>query len=466
MASTEQSFATAWAFMANLAHKEAQSNPTAFHAERSAAHRSRTIRVLFVHRDTRVVDGCLEELHKAGFIVTADVASSLAQGSDLLRSRSYEVLLAGWPMPNLNRVEVSQILEQVAENLPILFVADAGGEYPAQLTTEIPFDYIERGHLAQLPMAVRRALKEAVLRAELAEAGKALRHSQSLYRALVENPAYGVCRCDGEGNLLDANQALLSMLGHASKEELFAANRASEFILDLGPAAPLGGPLPAATPIEPIEIAWPRKNGTMLKARLSGRGIFDEQGAFLGYEIIVVDITDQRALEEHLRRQASTDSLTDLANHRRLLEVLHAEIARSKRTGREFSVLLLDLDGLKQINDRFGHMVGNRALARLAQILLDCCRSVDTAARQGGDEFAVVLPEAGVAAATLVADRIADLLRKDIEAPALSVSIGVASFPKDADAIGTLLYAADCDLYAMKKKSAPNLGSAALPQLS
>jgi len=144
--------------------------------------------------------------------------------------------------------------------------------------------------------------------------------------------------------------------------------------------------------------------------------------------IIVSDITDQRALEEYLRRQASTDSLTDLANHRRLFEVLHAEIARSKRSGREFSVLLLDLDGLKQINDRFGHLVGNRALARLAQILVDCCRSVDTAARQGGDEFAVVLPETGVAAATLVANRICDLLAKDAEAPALSVSVGVASF--------------------------------------
>jgi two-component system cell cycle response regulator len=113
---------------------------------------------------------------------------------------------------------------------------------------------------------------------------------------------------------------------------------------------------------------------------------------------------------------------------------------------------LLDLDGLKEINDRFGHLVGNRALCRLAQILADCCRSVDTAARQGGDEFALVLPETGVAAATLVARRICDLLAKDTEQPRLSVSVGVASFPKDADTIGTLLYAADRALYAMKDK--------------
>ena len=139
--------------------------------------------------------------------------------------------------------------------------------------------------------------------------------------------------------------------------------------------------------------------------------------------------------------------------------MLQGEIGRTKRTEREFSLLLLDLDGLKEINDRFGHLAGNRALCRLAQILADCCRSVDTAARQGGDEFALVLPETSVAAATLVARRICDLLAKDAEEPALSVSIGVASYPKDADGIGTLLFAADRALYAMKDKRSAAAGA-------
>jgi diguanylate cyclase (GGDEF)-like protein len=144
--------------------------------------------------------------------------------------------------------------------------------------------------------------------------------------------------------------------------------------------------------------------------------------------------------------------MTGLANHRRLFEVLHAEVARSKRTGREFSLLLLDLDGLKRINDQFGHTVGSRALCRLAQIVADCSRSVDTAARHGGDEFALVLPETGAAAAALVSQRICDLLGKDAEKPPLSVSVGVAGYPQDANTIGTLLYAADRALYAMKAK--------------
>jgi diguanylate cyclase (GGDEF)-like protein/PAS domain S-box-containing protein len=325
-----------------------------------------------------------------------------------------------------------------------------GGVYIAELTAHGAFDYVEQEHIAQLPMAVRRAVNERKLRVELEVAGKALRHSQSLYRALVDNPAYGICRCDAEGRFLDVNQALLTMLGHETKEELLAANRASKIVLELGHGAPLAGRSPESVRIEPVEIEWKRKNGTTLKARLSGRGVFDEHGDFDGYEIIAVDITEQRALEEQLRHQAFSDSLTGLANHRRLFDVLQAEICRTKRTEREFSLLLLDLDGLKVINDRFGHLAGDRALCRLAQTLADCCRSIDTAARQGGDEFALVLPETGAAAATLVARRICELLAKDAEEPALSVSVGVASYPKDADTIGTLLYAADKALYAMK----------------
>jgi GGDEF domain-containing protein len=99
---------------------------------------------------------------------------------------------------------------------------------------------------------------------------------------------------------------------------------------------------------------------------LSGRNVHDDHGNFAGQEVIAIDITEQRLLEAQLRHQAASDSLTGLANHRKLFEVLHSEICRSKRTERNFSLLLLDLDGLKQINDRFGHLAGNRALCRLA----------------------------------------------------------------------------------------------------
>jgi diguanylate cyclase (GGDEF)-like protein/PAS domain S-box-containing protein len=439
--------------MTNLAQNELHSARRNFRSESSAAHRRRPLKVLFIHRDADVVDSCLEELKSAQFSTSYDLVLTLAQCAQQLRVQTYDVVVAEYPSPSWKGSQALQLLHQTVQEVPLLFVtATIGSESIAQLTAEGAFDYVEREHLAQLPMAVRRVLNERKLREELEEAGKALRHSQSLYRALVENPAYGVCRCDTEGKFLDVNQTLLGMLGYESKEELLAANRASEITLDLGHGAPLAGSSPESVRIEPVEIEWKRKNGTTLKVRLSGRGVFGDQGMFAGYEIIAVDVTEQRALEDHLRRQALSDSLTGLANHRRLFEVLQAEICRTKRTEREFSLVLLDLDGLKEINDRFGHLAGNRALCRLGQILADCCRSVDTAARQGGDEFALVLPETGAAAATLVARRICELLAEDAEKPALSVSVGVASYPKDAENVGTLLYAADTILYAMKEQ--------------
>jgi diguanylate cyclase (GGDEF)-like protein/PAS domain S-box-containing protein len=437
--------------MSNLAQNEIQSDLGIGRPESAASHRRRHLRVLFVHRDADVVDGCLEELKKAQFTVSADFVLNLAQCAKQLRSESYDVVVAEYPSPNWKGSQALQLLHQTVNETPLLFVTTAMGIGSiVQLTADGAFDYVELEHLAQLPMAVRRVLNEKKLRAELEEAGKALRHSQSLYRALVDNPAYGICRCNAAGKFLDVNQALVTMLGYVNKEKLLEANDAREIVLDLGQGNPLAGGSRESVRIEPVEIEWKRENGTTLKARLSGRGVFDEHGDFHGYEIIVVDITEQRALEDQLRRQALTDSLTGLANHRRLFDVLQAEIYRSKRTEREFSLLLLDLDGLKAINDRFGHLAGNRALCRLAQSLTDCCRSIDTAARQGGDEFAVVLPETGASAATLVARRICDLLAKDKEEPMLSVSAGVASYPKDADTIGTLLYAADKALYEMK----------------
>jgi PAS domain S-box-containing protein len=165
-------------------------------------------------------------------------------------------------------------------------------------------------------MAVRRALNGKKLRDELEEARRALRHSQSLYRALADNPTYGIYRCDAEGELLDVNQALLTMLGYGSKVELLTANQELRIIPNLRNDSLFAGLIPETKRIAPVEMEWKRKDGTTLKARLSGRGVYDDHGNFAGHEIIVVDVTEQRTLEGQLRHQASSDSMTGLANHR------------------------------------------------------------------------------------------------------------------------------------------------------
>src|SRR5712692_69630 len=173
-------------------------------------------------------------------------------------------------------------------------------------------------------------------------------------------------------------------------------------------------------------------------------------------------LLDNAQLFEQVHHLAVSDPLTGLANYRRLLDVLENE---TDRTGRPFSVLLLDLDGLKNINDGYGHLVGSRAICRLADILRIHCRAIDTAARYGGDEFALVLPESQEDEARRVANRIREVMANDDEPPRLSASIGISSYHGDGERIEKLLSEADKDLYAEKAKRGKRASAALHPRL-
>ena len=163
-------------------------------------------------------------------------------------------------------------------------------------------------------------------------------------------------------------------------------------------------------------------------------------------------LLDNARLFHQVRQLAVTDPLTSLSNYRTLINVMETEIQRSRRTGRPFAILLLDLDKLKTINDQHGHLVGSRALCRLATVLRIHSRAMDTAARYGGDEFALVLPEAGAEAATSVGRRVCERLARDGEIPQVTVSVGAAVFPQDGETIDELFAAADRALYGMKRR--------------
>jgi diguanylate cyclase (GGDEF)-like protein/PAS domain S-box-containing protein len=411
------------------------------------------VRILFVHRSIAEVERCLFELKRVRFTVSSDVVVTPEQFAGRLRSQLFDLIVAEYPSTNWQETQALDLLGQMKKDIPLIFLVHGmKRETAAEFILKGAADCIEVESLGHLPVAVHRALAEKALRDQRDRAEKELRHSQARYRALTGNLNYGICRCSPDGRFLEANEAMMRILGYGSREELLALGLMHDIIQEPGRRAQLLGQSGTDALVDPIEMEWKRKDHATLKVRLSGREVVSEQGELEAYEVIAEDVTKQRELEDHLRRQAASDSLTGLANYRRLVDVLDSEIKRSKRTNREFAMLFFDLDGLKRINDRYGHLIGSQALCRLADALCSCCRDIDTPARFGGDEFAVILPETNAEAASVVAWRVSESVANDGSGPKLSVSFGVAVYPQDGDSIESLLCQADSALYSMKRQ--------------
>lgn len=191
--------------------------------------------------------------------------------------------------------------------------------------------------------------------------------------------------------------------------------------------------------------------------------------ALADYAAIAID--NARAVEK-IQELTITDDCTGLYNARHLYKTLESEVYRSARFSYEFSVLFLDLDHFKSVNDTHGHLVGSRLLAEIGYMIKSHLRLIDYAFRYGGDEFVVLLPQTGKESAMVVARRLRDVFRNSrfLKEQGLNinvrVSMGVATYPEDAKSAHEIIRQADEMMYSVKNSTRDNVGVAQFGMLT
>ncbi|HLO35740.1 MAG TPA: GGDEF domain-containing protein [Candidatus Deferrimicrobium sp.] len=213
--------------------------------------------------------------------------------------------------------------------------------------------------------------------------------------------------------------------------------------------------LAAAASIAYIAAIAPPGSGGLPPSTIAIVGINITALILLAYVAMVI-AREQRRARDAAIRLSTIDNLTALFNRTFFFAAVEREIARSARSGRGFCLLMMDLDELKQINDRHGHFFGDRVLRGVGQVIRSGVRRIDTAARYGGDEFVVLLPETDPTGAYVLAEKIrqevADL-RVDVAGSMIqpSISIGVVSYPEDGRTSDELMITADASMYRSKR---------------
>ena len=311
---------------------------------------------------------------------------------------------------------------------------------------------LARQMLSQLENLELTQELEARVRHRTAE----LRRQERRFRSIAQNASDVLTVVDSSGIISYQSASITRVLGHVAEdlvgkrlEDLLASEDRRSTMELVRAAAP-----PPAVP-SVITAQLRRSDDSLCQAEITVSNLLQNE-AVRGFVLTSRDITERSVLEGQLRLQALHDPLTGLGNRVLFRDRLEHALARARRNPELLAVLMIDLDGFKQVNDSLGHDAGDRLLTEVAHRLQDCLRAGDTVARMGGDEFAVLLERADLEGPAVVAQRIVYRLRApvDIDGKAIVTqgSVGVALGSTSTLSAEELLRNADLAMYVAKSK--------------
>ena len=412
-------------------------------------------------------------------------AASGEEALAVLKGRVFDLVLLDIGLPGVSGLDV---LRWLADNRPHTGVMMVSGQRELEAAVRAlrhgALDFVRKpDDLDFLPERVEQTLLRLRLQRENAEMTARLAHSERLHRFLVESSPDIVYTLDENGSFVFINPRVESLLGY-ERNELLGCHythivHEDDVALARFAFAERRSDERASTNIELRLICSPRgqpgRAPRHVVTTVSAMGVYDDgapghapsvgpsgatrvQGPrrrFVGSYGVVRDITERKRAEETISFQALHDQLTDLPNRRLFKDHLELALVQAERRGQMVGVMFIDLDRFKLVNDTYGHLQGDELLRSFAQRLRACVRAGDTVARQGGDEFTVLLPDLTNADdALLIAQKILSGLdqpfaigEREFRATA---SVGIATYPRDGLTAEQLMQNADIAMYEVK----------------
>jgi diguanylate cyclase (GGDEF)-like protein/PAS domain S-box-containing protein len=292
--------------------------------------------------------------------------------------------------------------------------------------------------------------------AALKKTEETLRASEARFRSYFELPLIGIALTGADKRWWEVNDRLCEILGYRRTQLLSMTWAELTHVDDLAmDVTQFERVINRRIEGYSMDKRFIRQDGALLYASVSTRCVRRANGAVDYFVMVIQDITERKQAEEHIERLAHHDTLTGLPNRALLGDRLQQAVARAGREHTLAGMMLVDLDRFKLINDGLGHAVGDRLLREVAARLLKCVRQGDTISRQGGDEFAVLLPdlendESAVRIAQRMLELVAEPYLLDSHELIVTCSVGISIYPRDGRAADVLLKNADIALYRAK----------------